>query len=266
MIKHHLLFVLVFTLSLTACATQATTDTAVRGLNGVDATYTLRPTFTPTPTMLPTDTPVTAKEPAEDETQTPVPTAPVTSTVTSPPPPDAQDRGGAANAPDMPGDGALDAVGQLALGTIHLEETESAVTPQQAVSLLPLWQAIQDAVTQGYTQADEDLVQVEGEMSSFQLETIVAMGLTQQDLWTWMQEQGIGMPAFPGEEMSPDERATRMPEGTPPEGQNPPPEPMSTRQPPGGQAPGEGGRRDGAGQLALLNALIEMLATRAAEV
>jgi hypothetical protein len=38
---------------------------------------------------------------------------------------------------------ALDAGGQLALGTLRLEETGDAVTPEQAATLLPLWQAIQ---------------------------------------------------------------------------------------------------------------------------
>ena len=33
------------------------------------------------------------------------------------------------------------------LGTIRLEETENAVTPQQAKSLLPLWQSLQGGVS-----------------------------------------------------------------------------------------------------------------------
>ena len=44
-------------------------------------------------------------------------------------------------------DGALGAAAQLALGTIQLEETGGAVTPEQAAALLPLWQALQGGVT-----------------------------------------------------------------------------------------------------------------------
>jgi hypothetical protein len=48
---------------------------------------------------------------------------------------------------DMSYDGALAASSQLVLGTLKLEETANAVTPEQAATLLPLWQALQGGVT-----------------------------------------------------------------------------------------------------------------------
>lgn len=59
-----------------------------------------------------------------------------------------------------------------ALGTTYLEETEAAVKAQQAVSLLPLWQAIQDAATQGDAQVNEFLAQVEQALSFSQLASL----------------------------------------------------------------------------------------------
>ena len=227
MIKYHLVFALVIILSLSACTAPTSTDATAEGGQGVPATYTLRPTYTPTPVLPSTDTPVPASGPAEEETQTPIPTASMAPSST---PSSAQDREGEISTSEPPGTGALDAVGQLALGTIYLEETEIAITPQQVVSLLPIWQAIQSAVTQEYTQVDEVLAQVELAMSPSQLGAIAAMGLTQQDLWTWMQEQGLGMPTFPGGQMSPEQRATRMPSDSSGEGQRPSPEQMATQQ------------------------------------
>jgi hypothetical protein len=105
-------------------------------------------------------------------------------------------------------DGALDVRSQLMLGTIQLEETENAVTPGQAAALLPLWQALRGGVT---VQAEVAAVlkQIEGTMTSEQLEAIAAMQLTQEDLRAWMQEQGVGMGGgFPraGGDMSEEER------------------------------------------------------------
>ena len=48
---------------------------------------------------------------------------------------------------------ALSVSNQLVLGTVLLEETEYAVTPEQAATLLLLWQALQGGVT---AQAEAD--------------------------------------------------------------------------------------------------------------
>ncbi len=103
---------------------------------------------------------------------------------------------------------ALSVSNQLALGTIQLEETENAVTPEQAASLLPLWQAMQGGVT-AQAEVNAVLKQIEGTMAQEQLEAIAAMQLTQEDLRAWMQEQGLGTGGgFPGAggDMSEEER------------------------------------------------------------
>jgi hypothetical protein len=84
---------------------------------------------------------------------------------------------------------ALDVGGQLALGTLLLEGTEKAITPQQAAALLPLWQAVQEVVKQGSTQVDGILEQLAGTMTRPQLETIAAKQLAQEDLGAWVQSQ-----------------------------------------------------------------------------
>ena len=105
-------------------------------------------------------------------------------------------------------EGALDPSLQLMLGTLEMEGTEQAVTPDQAATLLPLWQALQDGVT-AEDEMNAVLKQIEGTMTAEQLATIAATQLTQEDLQAWMQEQGAG---FPGQENA-GARATRQAEG-----------------------------------------------------
>ena len=88
-------------------------------------------------------------------------------------------------------EGALSAPNQLMLGTLLLEGTENAVTPEQAKTLLPLWQALQGGVTIE-TEVNAVLKQIEGTMTQEQLQAIAAMQLTQEDLQAWMEEQGMG--------------------------------------------------------------------------
>jgi len=109
---------------------------------------------------------------------------------------------------DTPYADALDASSQLVLGTLRLEGTENAVTPEQAAALLPLWQALQGGVT-AQAEVNAVLKQIEGTMTQEQLATIAAMQLTQEDLRAWMEEQGLGMGGgFPGAggDMSEEER------------------------------------------------------------
>lgn len=80
---------------------------------------------------------------------------------------------------------------RLVLGTFRLEETENAVTPEQARTLLPLWQAIQGGSLQGEAETNAVLKQIEAAMTAGQLAAIDAMPLTGEDMGTWMQEQGV---------------------------------------------------------------------------
>jgi hypothetical protein len=139
-------------------------------------------------------------------------------------------------------EGALDAENQLALGTLQLEETEHAVTSEQAKTLLPLWQALQGGVT-AEGEISAVLKGIEGAMTEEQLAAIADMQLTEEDTQAWMEEQGLGARGgFPGSgDMSEEEletaRATRQarfggeglaPGGEMPSGEDMPPE-MATR-------------------------------------
>jgi len=88
-------------------------------------------------------------------------------------------------------EGALPVGSQLALGTLELEGTENAVTPEQAQALLPLWQAIQGGSLQAEAEVNAVLKQIEGAMSEDQLAAIAAMQLTYEDMGGWMEEQGL---------------------------------------------------------------------------
>ena len=176
---------------------------------------------------------------------------------------------------------ALSVGNQLAMGTIQLEETENAMTPDQATALLPLWQALQGGVT-AEAEVNAVLKQVEGTMTQEQLAAIAALQLTQEDLRAWMEEQGLGIGmggGFPGAggDMSEEEReALRatveagggMPGGGPSgdlseeERANM----RATMEAGGGGMPGRPGGGAGGRQFGpLLNPLIELLTERTAE-
>lgn len=126
---------------------------------------------------------------------------------------------------------ALNASGQLMLGTIKLEGTEHAVTPGQAKALLPLWQAFQSGALQASAERNAVLAQIEAQMTPAQLEAIADMQLTPDDLRAWMEEQGLGMGSgLPGtgegQEVPPEAQATRQAQFA--GGQEIPPE-MATR-------------------------------------
>jgi hypothetical protein len=189
----------------------------------------------------------------------------------------------------------FDPTTQLVLGTLKLEGTDNAVTPAQAAELLPLWQLIQSGSLQSDAETQAVLKQIESNMTEAQLAAIQAMGLTFEDVRTWMQEQGIEMPTpaagqdgGPGafqnlteeqraqmrqefQNMTPEQRATRMaemgvqrPEGTPGAG-------GGFRPPEGTPGAGGGGGRPnfgaggGAQSRMLLSPLIDLLTKRAAE-
>jgi len=89
-------------------------------------------------------------------------------------------------------EGALDVSGQLALGTLQLEESEHAVTPEQAETLLPLWQALQGGGVTAEDEVKAVLKGIEGAMTEEQLSVIADMKLAQEDVQAWAEEQGVG--------------------------------------------------------------------------
>ncbi len=115
-------------------------------------------------------------------------------------------------------EGALAARNQLALGTLNLAGTATAVTPDQAGALLPLWQALRaTSQTGGSAQAEVNalLTQIEAGLTPDQLAAIKAQQLTQTDMQEWAKANGItlgtggGQPGA-GQSLSPEARATRQ--------------------------------------------------------
>lgn len=96
----------------------------------------------------------------------------------------------------MPGNGELPEITKLVIGTLNLKDTENAVTPEQAKELLPLWQVYLSLLTSD-TAAQEEidaLVEQIGEtMTPEQTQAIKAMQLSQEDMLTVMQANGLGM-------------------------------------------------------------------------
>jgi hypothetical protein len=90
-------------------------------------------------------------------------------------------------------EGALPASSQLVLGTFALEGTEQAISPEQAVALLPLWRVIQGGSLQSDAETNAVLKQIESAMTAEQLAAIAAMQFTTEDLGQWMQRQGIDL-------------------------------------------------------------------------
>lgn len=185
--------------------------------------------------------------------------------------------------------GKLQGATALALGTFKLEETDYAVTPEQAAKLLPLWKMIQSGSLQGTAETEAVLKQIEGVWDEDQTAAIEGMELTFQDVGTWMQspaaqELGMEMPSRPDAEdagtgerpgggafpnmteeqrnqfrqefqnLSPEQRATRTAE-------------MGFQRSEGGGGPGGGAGGFGArgGGNFLVEPLIEFLSERAAE-
>ena len=122
-------------------------------------------------------------------------------------------------------EGALTVRNQLALGILNLDGTENTITPEQAATLLPLWQALRSTMRSGAAAAvevDALLAQIEETLTPAQLDAIGAMRLTQDDLRAWAESQGItlgtgegaggGMGGGYGQSLSPEERATRQAE------------------------------------------------------
>lgn len=113
---------------------------------------------------------------------------------------------------------ALPIRNQLAIGTMKLDGTAQAVTPDQAKALLPLYQALRGTSTSGGGSQEEVsalLSQIESAMTAEQLSAISEMKLTFADMQTWATENGItlgqngGQPGS-GMGLSAEARATKQ--------------------------------------------------------
>ena len=90
---------------------------------------------------------------------------------------------------------ALPAQTQLILGTLKLEDTEYAVTSEQAAELLPMWYVLQE-LTSNDTAAQEEIdgltSQIQETMTDDQTKAIADMDLGPQDMMAVMQVNGGG--------------------------------------------------------------------------
>jgi hypothetical protein len=117
----------------------------------------------------------------------------------------------------------LPVVSQLVLGTLKLDGSDQAVTTDQASELLVMWQVYEE-LNSSDTAAQEEIdglvEQIQETMTAEQAKSILAMNLTQQDVFTLMQEQGIGMGQV--RQSSSSSGSTQSGGGfAPPEGGNP---------------------------------------------
>ncbi len=88
---------------------------------------------------------------------------------------------------------AISPAQQLILGTMNLQGN-LAISPDEATQLVPLWEAYQTLNTSNTAAPEElqaTLVQVEQTMSVDQVQAIVNMKLTRQEMGTILQAQGI---------------------------------------------------------------------------
>jgi len=174
------------------------------------------------------------------------------------------------------------------IGVYSLENTDLAVSAEQADSLIPLWTSMKEfsrqpqAMPAGTPEATPDAAaepvepvdnsaeisalfeQIEAVLTADQLAAITALELDQAAVMTFMEEQGIEMSegAQPGQN---GQDGQTPPAGTPSGDQAPAPQgtPAADGQQPGGEGQPDGGR--GGMQVAsqnLIDALIELLETK----
>lgn len=116
---------------------------------------------------------------------------------------------------------ALTARNQLALGLLNLHGVEDEVTPEQASTLLPMWQALRGTTRSGAAataEVDALLAQIEETLTPTQIEAIREMRLTQNDLLAWAENHGLtlgdatgtGGGGGSGQNLSAEERLTRQ--------------------------------------------------------
>ena len=92
-------------------------------------------------------------------------------------------------------DRTLPPVTQLIIGTFKLEGTAQAVTTEQAKELIPMWQVYKGLLasdTAAQEEKDGLVEQIQETMTKEQTQAITAMNLTQRDVFTLMEEKGLG--------------------------------------------------------------------------
>lgn len=91
-------------------------------------------------------------------------------------------------------DSALPTTAQLELGTMQLEGSPNAVTAAEAKQLLPLYEALKGNTLQNAAEIRAVYKQIEGSMTPAQMQAIVGMKLTRDNLSQWAQAHGVTLP------------------------------------------------------------------------
>lgn len=116
---------------------------------------------------------------------------------------------------------------QLALGSLKLEETDYAITVEQAEELLPMWQ-VYDELMNSDTVAQEEIdaltEQIEETMTSEQMQAIADMQLNQQDILTALQTSTVGTNSSQSNTSVTTPNNGGMSTGGPPDGGGVPPD------------------------------------------
>ncbi len=112
-------------------------------------------------------------------------------------------------------DDALSARNQLALGTLRIDTTADAVTPDQARTLALLWQGYR-SLSALSTTAGEEIAALQQEiltaLTADQIHAIRQLRLTSSDLNAFYEERGIPLPAVNPDGMSGTQRGRDMSE------------------------------------------------------
>lgn len=86
---------------------------------------------------------------------------------------------------------------QLAYGIIKLKDSPNVITPEQAKTLIPLWQAVialsgdETTATEELTAVQDQIVQV---LTPAQIQAVAAMKITNAELSTFYAQYGIVLP------------------------------------------------------------------------
>ena len=114
----------------------------------------------------------------------------------------------------------LPAVAKLAIGTLKLKETDQAVTSDQAGELLPLWQIyreLSDSDTAAQAEFEAVIAKVRETMTTNQMQAIIDMKLTQQDVSEVVQAQAITSSSSNSSNVNSAPSNGGMPAGGPPD-------------------------------------------------
>jgi len=111
---------------------------------------------------------------------------------------------------------------QLTLGSLKLAETNNPISPEQAQTMLPLWQALINMTQAGNSaqvEVNAVLGQIEATFTPQQLTAIREMKLVSDDIQTWASANGVSLGSGSGQPgsgqgggsgMTAEERAARQ--------------------------------------------------------